>query len=91
VRFLGRYLSMVPANDGEEVYITSCPYAHLFRDNAVGEALTAHRWSASGNLSLLYPNGLPVALRDAITAVGNGIARAERERLEANHAKQRSA
>lgn len=83
VRWMGRYLSEVPSDLGDdERFVAGCPFATLYRDDDVAEALQAHRWFEHGELAVLYPRGVTCGMRRAINAVGNGRARAERERVE---------
>ena len=62
-----------PANQGP------WPFVAL----AVAEAFVAHRWYDKSQLGMLYAAGLPVAVRDAVTALDQGISYGERDRLDA--------
>jgi hypothetical protein len=68
----------VPAYDG---FLNCCPYALLMRQD-VAEVFVAHRWYEKGQLGLLFAAGLPVAMRDAVTALDQGISHGERDRLD---------
>jgi len=69
----------VPAYDG---FLACCPYSLLMRAD-VAEAFVAHRWYDKGQLGLCFDGGLPVAVRDAVTALDQGVSHGERDRLDA--------
>ena len=68
----------VPAYDG---FLACCPYALLMRAD-VAEAFVAHRWYDQGQLGLAYESGLPVAVRDAVTALDQGMNHGARDRID---------
>jgi hypothetical protein len=69
----------IPAYDS---FLSCCPYSLLMRAD-VAEAFVAHRWYDKSQLGMLYAAGLPVAVRDAVTALDQGISYGERDRLDA--------
>jgi hypothetical protein len=80
--WMGSHMSVCPSDGGQELYIKGCPIWHIVASPATCEVFRAHRWWETGQLALLYPHGVPVALVRALDAVTNGRARGERERWE---------
>lgn len=68
----------VPAYDG---FLACCPYALLMRAD-VAEAFVAYRWYDKGQLGLAYESGIPVAVRDAVTALDQGVSHGSKDRIE---------
>jgi hypothetical protein len=48
----------------------------------VAEAFVAYRWYDKGQLGLAYESGIPVAVRDAVTALDQGVSHGSKDRIE---------